>query len=426
VSETGLPKQLNPAAAPGASATVGEPSTKAGERSGLLDAVLETAATLVEALNAPTPVALPAPSAPAPDAKNAHGSAVVVAHAADFLRRYPGEDVTFFTQITAVRRIDGFLLRVELPTGVELVEALDLNGSSVAEVEVAYDRSQTAGSYVDLETRTLSWQVNRELAAGAQRRFAVRVTVPPVETLHLAHSPVWSGADYWLISHAAAAPLIGDEQGRLSNGWNEKPVRESVAVAVYPKSRYLQYLPALYERDTFMGRFLMLFESFWAPIDMQIADMAYNFDPGVAPISMVRWLADRFNLGLDDDLAEENQRALLRSAVHLFRKRGTRQGLQELLEAYTDGQVKISEHRADNFRIGKGGRLGQGVALGAHNQPHTFTVRLTLPPLKQPAGPAEPLPAELERQERRRRERIRTIIDAETPAHVTYTIEFNG
>jgi hypothetical protein len=79
------------------------------------------------------------------------------------------------------------------------------------------------------------------------------------------------------------------------------------------------------------------------------------------------------------------------------------------------------ERRANNLRLGNNARLGHGVALGLRNQPHTFTLSIKLPPIAD-----DPLyPAVSERQRERRRERIRTLVELEKPAHVTYTLEID-
>ena len=90
-----------------------------------------------------------------------------------------------------------------------------------------------------------------------------------------------------------------------------------------------------------------------------------------------------------------------------------------MLEIYTGGDVEIVERRANNLRLGSGARLGHGVALGVRNQPHTFTLYIKLPAIADdPAWPDVSV-----RQRERRRERIRTLIELEKPAHVTYTLE---
>ena len=191
---------------------------------------------------------------------------------------------------------------------------------------------------------------------------------------------------------------------------------ETAAIAVSAKGRYLKYLPALYQDDELMARFLMLFESFWAPIEGQIDHLAFYFDPRMTPSDFLPWLASWLDLELDERWPEERRRQLIRSAVSLYRKRGTRRGLEEFLEIYTGERPQIVEHRARNFFLGADGLLGPGSALGRDNVAHTFTVTVRLPP-----APGED-EEERTRHERERRRIIRAIIEAEKPAHTGYEL----
>jgi len=197
-------------------------------------------------------------------------------------------------------------------------------------------------------------------------------------------------------------------------------IQESTTIIVTPGSRYLRYLPALYESDVLMGRFLMLFDSFWHPLEGMLNQIPEYFDPATAPRDLLPWLASWFQLMLDEAWPEARRRRLLESVVWLYRQRGTRQGLQEYLEIYTGVRPQIIEHRARNFRLGTGNRLGFGVAMGTRNVPHTFTVILPLPPIT-----TEDV-IEKERLEQARLHTIKQIIDAEKPAHTTYHLQIES
>ena len=186
---------------------------------------------------------------------------------------------------------------------------------------------------------------------------------------------------------------------------------ETATLAVAAKSRYLKYLPALYtDQDEFMGRFLMLFDSFWEPTKDRIDHIEYYFDPKLTPPDLLPWLATWVDLVLDEQWPEAKRRQLLSAMVPLYRRRGTRGGLQDYLQIYTGRDVKITEHRAHNFQLGAGTRLGHSVALGKRNVPHTFTVEVSVPPAPS-----------LEASKRRQR-KIEAIIESEKPAHTTYTL----
>jgi phage tail-like protein len=165
-----------------------------------------------------------------------------------------------------------------------------------------------------------------------------------------------------------------------------------------------------------MGRFLMLFESFWDPIESQIENLSAYLDPRLTPPEFLPWFASWFGLVLDDRWSEEQKRLLIRSAVRLYRKRGTRQGMQEYLEILAQ-EVRIIEHRADNLVVGPGSRLGPAVALGTDNVPNTFTVTVRLP--SDPSLADEGEKAQRTLQIRRM---LKAIIEAQKPAHAGYVL----
>jgi phage tail-like protein len=203
-------------------------------------------------------------------------------------------------------------------------------------------------------------------------------------------------------------------------GLDDEQVSETATISVESKGAYIRFLPGIYaEQDEFMARYLMLFESFWAPIEQQIDAIPHYVDPEFTPAQLLPWLASWVDLTLDERWPEEKRRRLLASAVSLYRKRGTRLGLQEYLEIYTGAKVRVTEHGAHNFRLGQGARLGPGVALGTINKPHTFTVTAYMP--AEPDEDKLP-PEERTRLEAQRRRMLETIIEAEKPAHTSYAL----
>lgn len=312
---------------------------------------------------------------------------LTVEHVADFYRRYPGETVTFYTRVRVRQPLPGFTVRVTIPAGLVLGDYRALS-----------DGDALAGVEFDAVASRLTWSVTEELQAGAKREYQVQAQVAPTAR------DVSPESQAVVTSKVEGAELIS--------------VEETVAIAILAKGQYLRYLPALYQEDDLMGRFLMLFESFWAPIEGQIDQLPLYFDPTMTPSDLLPWLASWFNLVLDERLSEKQQRRLIQSAVSLYRKRGTKQGLQEYLKIYTGAQAQIIEHRANDFRLGPEARLGPGIALGTGNRPHTFTVILPLLPIPPSAGNKR----ERARQELERRRKIEEIIEAQKPAHTDYTL----
>jgi phage tail-like protein len=248
---------------------------------------------------------------------------------------------------------------------------------------------------VGADASYLAWRMAREVEASASYEYQVEAKVAPT--------------DQNLTLESQAVVNAEGPDGTTASA------QETVTVAVFAKGRYLQYLPAIYQSDDFMGRFLMLFESFWGPIEQQIDNIPYYLDPDMAPPDFVPWLASWLDLSFDQHWSEEKRRRLLRRIASLYRKRGTKAGLQEYLEIFSGGRVEITEHRSGNFRLGPETRLGPGIALGTDNVPHRFTVIVRLPPAS-PTGDGRD-------QEVAIRRMLETIIETEKPAHTSYTLQ---
>lgn len=305
-----------------------------------------------------------------------------VSHVADQYRHYPGEQAVLCTRVEARRALPGFSLRVSFPTGLVPGDTL-APGNAVPQLQVTS------------QGRTLIWHVAGPVEAGTRYEYQTTAVVEPTPQD--------------LVLHSTAGVTVEGAEGEPFSS------EETIPILVPAKGRYLRYLPAVYYRDELMGRFLMLFESFWDPIQEQIAQIPAYLDPRMTPPDFLPWLASWFSMVLDERCSEAQQRELIRQATSLYRMRGTQRGLRAYLEAYTGDRVEVIEHRSNNFVLGPEGKLGPGIALGTHNRPHTFTV--VIPP------PGD-LPDD-EEGARRASEHvaaIRRIIDAEKPAHTGYTL----
>ncbi len=333
----------------------------------------------------PLPPAVMAPAGRGP---------LVVSHVADFGRRYPGEPVTLFTRVEILAPLPGFRLRISLPRELSLVGSNASGNQGEASVLLVVGDDQY-----------LRWTVETAVRPGDLFEYQVFTTVGQLRR------------DRSLESEAVVFTDLpgGEERGA------EERASETAAVSVETKGAYLRFLPGIYaEEDEMMARFLMLFESFWAPIEQQIETIPLYVDPEFTPAELLPWLATWVDLTLDERWPEEKRRRLLASAVALYRKRGTRLGLQEYLEIYTGAKARVTEHGAHNFRLGATARLGPGVALGTLNKPHTFTVTAFLPADERDAQATTP--AERTRLETQRRRMLEAIIEAEKPAHTSYAL----
>ncbi|HEY90941.1 MAG TPA: hypothetical protein G4O07_03820 [Dehalococcoidia bacterium] len=169
-------------------------------------------------------------------------------------------------------------------------------------------------------------------------------------------------------------------------------------------SRYLQYLPAIYSENEFMGRFLKIFESILTPVEQTIGQIPLYFDPKLAPEEFLPWLAFWLDLVLDQEWPAAKRRLLIRRATELYQWRGTRRGLETYLEIYAGVRPVITEHYG-GISLGEESRLGMNTIMG-DGRAHCFTVTLNI----------KDSPAVNE-------EKVRAIIEAEKPAHTVYELQ---
>ncbi len=310
---------------------------------------------------------------------------VSVAHVADWPRRYPGDIVHLLTRVDVMQPVGGFSLRISLPQGLKLVETRAADGAA----DLPSDLLVLEGE------RYVLWTRQRPAAAGERFQYTLSATVDSAAT------------DCLLQSRALVS--VSGRRGRAG---------ETADVLVSAQAHSLNYLPGLYaEQDDLMARFLMLFDSFWHPLDTMIGSMHHYLDPRTAPSGLLPWLAACVDLTLNNAWTEAQKRRLIGSALQLYRMRGTRRGLQLFLEIYTGQTPQVIEHRANNLRLGAEARLASSIALGQRNVPHTFTVVLGLPDAGGETA------ADRQRRDAARRQMIDAIICSEKPAHTAYTLE---
>jgi phage tail-like protein len=169
-------------------------------------------------------------------------------------------------------------------------------------------------------------------------------------------------------------------------------------------SSYLQYLPAPFHADPFVGRFLMIVETIFSSVERTVDNVHYYFDPAVAPEEFLPWLASWVGVELDENMPVAKRRAAIARAGSLYRWQGTRRALREHLQAYAGRAPLIVE----NF---EGMRLGQDAALGVNT------------PLGRPRPNTIAITVLVDRLDEVDEDVLRRIVEREKPAHVGYTLE---
>jgi phage tail-like protein len=200
-------------------------------------------------------------------------------------------------------------------------------------------------------------------------------------------------------------------------------VYEGTEVTIWVARRGLmENLPAIYRRSDAVGRNLVrdmcfLFEHMFDSVEVNLNDGWRFYDPHVAPLGFLDWLAGWSAFTVDLEWPEAQKRALIKRAVDLYRIRGTKRGLMLFLKLFTGHEPKIEENTWPfrGFRIeGEGAEEGAKIAIDSVILPpvdlaHCFVV--TMPIKFDDVSPEIVI-------------RIHQIIQMEKPAHTHYYLRF--
>ena len=132
----------------------------------------------------------------------------------------------------------------------------------------------------------------------------------------------------------------------------------------YPGHGLMEYLPALYRfesiggqrnpvRNDGFGRALVgVLEATTQEIDKEIGSLGANIHPATAPEAWLNYVARWLSLPWDDALTIDQKHALVNHAAELTRLRGTRAGLELLLQCLVPGTpVRFRCHRHDGISV---------------------------------------------------------------------------
>ena len=227
---------------------------------------------------------------------------------------------------------------------------------------------------------------------------------------------------------------------RLVGDGTKTPVVRRVRLD-FPRQTSLDRLPAVYRdnplAEDFTERFLSIFDAALEDIDRAIERHPALLDVESAPQETLPWLGSFLDVAMDPAWTEMQRRTILKAAPELYRKRGTRGGLDQTLSLLLGHRAGIEEVALTRLwgavgvtRIGASRLFGQANArmrLGSSS--------LSRAPLKSFGNPdldavndtafrfTVTLPAALSRDQRRQAHKI---IDSQKPAHTVARIAEGG
>lgn len=125
-------------------------------------------------------------------------------------------------------------------------------------------------------------------------------------------------------------------------------------------SNKLDLFSGAIDTETFLSRFLALFESVFLPLEWVIDNFDFYLDIDTSPKQFIPWLQQWYVLTFEDSWDVEQREKMLKQAHRLFALRGSKWALAYMLETFSRGNVDIDESDAigaHTFRVKiQGGR----------------------------------------------------------------------
>ena len=157
---------------------------------------------------------------------------------------------------------------------------------------------------------------------------------------------------------------------------NDTSARINNIIIYLPAESWIDRLPQIYRRSDrqghFLERYLGIFQTFYEELDKEIADISNCFDPECAESVFLEMLSGWLNIRDASIWSEEQLRILLLNAVRLYRMRGTKEGLSELLELYLGEKPFIIEGFAVRQQTESPNERALSAMYGS--SPYTVTV----------------------------------------------------
>jgi phage tail-like protein len=182
--------------------------------------------------------------------------------------------------------------------------------------------------------------------------------------------------------------------------------------------RYKTFLPELFQESEVpsqptpaVHRLLDLIESVFADFGGKVDQISDFFDPAEAPMEFLPWLASWMALVLRADWEESQQRAVIAKIIPLYRKRGTRGGLEEYLKIYAGEGVTIKDEVAP-LDVGVSSTVGVDTVIGGL-PPYFFIINVAF---------GEPEPAKLKAKAKA----VEAVLEIEKPAHTFYKLNLQA
>lgn len=174
-------------------------------------------------------------------------------------------------------------------------------------------------------------------------------------------------------AHDPADTLFEDASGRYLHvevrfvGSRTSSPRLNSLTAYCPRKSYIRYLPEIYREQArsspFLSQFLSIFESVFVDLERTLDGHTKYLDPETIPADYLSWLNGWLALELGETWPESARRELLDRAPELYKRRGTRGGIETLIDLYFD-HVEVPTRSWDRALVETERRLEALVEAG--------------------------------------------------------------
>ncbi len=115
------------------------------------------------------------------------------------------------------------------------------------------------------------------------------------------------------------------------------------------QAMYIQDLPVIFQENDFMNRFMKIFETIWEPLEWRTDAIEFYFDPRTAPSELLEWLGSWLSIQVYSRMPERRKRELIAEAMTLYHWRGTKYGLERMIELCTGVIPEVIEDPKEAF-----------------------------------------------------------------------------
>lgn len=180
-------------------------------------------------------------------------------------------------------------------------------------------------------------------------------------------------------------------------------------------------------------RFLFIFQHLQTRVTDRVDRLVELIDPLMTDARFLPWLASWVGFDLDGSLPVNQQRELVRRAIRLYRTRGTRRGIEEMVRVLTSAPVRIRERvKPAPVVLGKNAVIGGRDVVERYRRKENTACYLMDPATRASTSffvmtlePRERFEARFGERAPGVLRRIVGVVSQERPIHVMFTIQFD-